>query len=63
MRKIKSVKFWALIFCCTILAFIVFTSKVDFISVATILSAAPISYFAANVAQDFIFQKGNNNDQ
>jgi branched-subunit amino acid transport protein len=56
MNKLKSIKVWALIFCCGLLAYIVIKSSVDFMPIAQILSYAPLSYFAANTFQDWIFK-------
>ena len=57
MKKFKSIKLWALIFCCGLLSYIVINASVDFIPIAQVLAWAPLSFFAANVAQDYIFKK------
>jgi branched-subunit amino acid transport protein len=59
MNKLKSIKVWALIFCCALLAYIVIRASVDFIQIAQILAYAPLSYFAANTLQDLIFKDKN----
>jgi hypothetical protein len=60
MNKFKSIKVWALIFCCALLTHIVVGNATDFIPIAQVLSWAPLSYFAVNVAQDFIFKSKTN---
>lgn len=57
--KLCSVKTWALIFCCWALGYIIIKNKSEFIDLAKILAYAPVSYFIANVAEDFIFKNQN----
>jgi branched-subunit amino acid transport protein len=56
MNKFKSVKVWALIFCCGLLAYIVISGALGFVIIAQILAYAPLSYFAANIFQDWVFK-------
>ena len=64
LKKLSSVKVWALIFCCSLLTYIAISKNgnakelID-AGVAKLLAYAPLSYFLVNVAEDFVFQNKN----
>lgn len=51
LRKLKSTKLWITVWCMALITYIVATKQSDFVSIATILSAAPMVYCGVNVVQ------------
>lgn len=57
IKKLKSVKFWITLFCCSLLVYIVVANRVDFLSVADRLTLVPLIYLPVNMGQKYIFSK------
>lgn len=58
MAKLKSVKFWITLFCCSLLAYIIIGNRTEFISIAEKLVWVPFIYLPTNALQKWIFNKG-----
>lgn len=56
-QKLKSTKFLVTLWCMAMVSYIVISKQPEFISIATILSAAPMVYCGVNVMQKGIFSK------
>lgn len=56
MTKLKSTKLWVTLWAMGIVTYIVISKQSDFVSIATILSAAPMVYCGANVGQKYVEQ-------
>ena len=59
LKKLKSIKNILLIWLVFMITYIVFSNKLDFISLAQNLALAVLAYFPVNVAQDYIFKDKN----
>ena len=63
MKKLKSTKLWITIWSMAMITYIVVADKTGFYGIAQLLSAVPLSYVAANVAQKAIYKKTDTNEK
>ena len=61
MKKLKSTKLWITVWSIAMISYIVIADKTNFYGIAQLLSAVPLSYVAANVAQKAIYHKNDTN--
>ena len=57
LSKLKSTKFLITLWCIAMVTYIVISGQNEFVSIATILSAAPMVYCGVNVYQKGIYNK------
>lgn len=50
-NKLKSVKTWIVVWAIGLITYIVVASKVDFLTLATLLATIPLAFIPANIAQ------------
>lgn len=61
LNKLKSTKFLITLWCIAMVTYIVVSGQYEFVSIAVILSAAPMVYCGVNVYQKGIYNNNNHN--
>lgn len=57
MRKLKSVKFWVVVWACALITYMVVANRVEWTQLGILLATIPLAYIPANVWQKKIEEK------
>lgn len=58
LKKLTSIKLWICIWACWMISYVVVKQYTDFNTLALLLGSIPLSVIGANVALDYIWNRG-----